>query len=117
MELRMKIQLIIGQNAQTYPGEYMPNVVDAWDEYACDGNWEGYQDALKRQQKNFGAENVREIMIEIPDRELTGLWDIPTGHVNIIKRNPVDLGPGPHVGTDDGVKWSYVGTDDGGDIV
>lgn len=75
----MEIRLIIAQYPQQYDGQYMPNVVDAWDEYAMDGNEEGYAEALAKHQAKLGIdyEAVRELTVTVPDQVVTDLFVVP----------------------------------------
>ena len=75
----MEIRLIIVQYKQRYEGELMPNVVDAWDEYAMDENWSGYKDSLDKHQDMVGDEyeGVREITMIVPDEVITDLFKKP----------------------------------------
>lgn len=76
----MDIRLIIAQYPQNYPGESMPNVVDAWDEYTLDDNYEGYEAALKHHQDQVGTtyEAVRVAVIQVPDQAILDLFEPPT---------------------------------------
>lgn len=78
----MQIRLIIAQHKCDYPGQFMPNVVDAWDEYTLEDNWQGYEEALRKYTDLVGTayESVRELIVTIPDRSVTDLFDnqIPT---------------------------------------
>jgi hypothetical protein len=77
----MQIRLIIAQYKQSYPGEYMPNVVDAWDEYVLEDNWQGYEEALAKHKAGEGTDyepnGVKELIVTVPDDVITGLFDIP----------------------------------------
>lgn len=75
----MKIHMIVVQYNQRYPGEYMPNVVDVWDEYTMDENPDGYLESLRKHEamvpKDYEA--VRELIVHVPDDAITSLFDIP----------------------------------------
>lgn len=77
----MKIRLIIAQYKERYPGEYMPNVVDAWDEYVLEDNWEGYQESLAKHKarEDSDYEAVRELIVTVPDEAILKLFkdDVP----------------------------------------
>ena len=47
----MRIHLIVAQYPQQYDGQYMPNVVDAWDEFVLEDNYEGFVDSLNEHKK------------------------------------------------------------------
>jgi hypothetical protein len=75
----MRITLIIGQYKQNYPGQLMPNVLDAWDEFAMDENNEGFQESLKKFEgwvpKELDA--VRTLDVIIPDDVVLDLFVTP----------------------------------------
>lgn len=77
----MKIRMIVAQYPERYAGEYMPNIVDAWDEYVMDDNPEGFNDALKKHEALVASgdyEAVRVLDVEVPDSAVLGLFQIPT---------------------------------------
>lgn len=75
----MRIRLIVAQYKQRYEGQYMPNVMDAWDEYVLDENGEGYQEKLQKYQAMVPNELewVRELDVTVPDDVITSLADVP----------------------------------------
>jgi hypothetical protein len=76
----MRINLIIAQYAQSYDGQYMPNVIDAWDEFTLEDNQEGYNEALAKAQQRVldgDYEAVRELAVIVPDEAVTGLFKTP----------------------------------------
>jgi hypothetical protein len=75
----MRIRLIVAQYKCHYPGEFMPNVVDAWDEYVLEDNDRGYQEALAKHEAMVpnGYEWVRELDVTVPDDVIEGLADVP----------------------------------------
>jgi hypothetical protein len=76
----MEIRLIIGQYPQRYPGQYMPNVLDAWDEYTLEDNWEGYEEKLNQYKswvEKGELEGVREMVIRVPTDTVLALFDPP----------------------------------------
>jgi hypothetical protein len=79
-EPTIKLHLIVAQYKQAYGGQYMPNVVDCWDEYALEDNYEGYQEALTRHHAKEGTDyeimGVRELTVEIPESAITGLFKV-----------------------------------------
>lgn len=75
----MLIRCIIVQRKCRYPGEFAPELVDAWSEYVMEDNLEGYAEVLKREQGYVGTEYdaLRELDVEIPDAAIDRLFDIP----------------------------------------
>jgi hypothetical protein len=83
----MEIRLIIGQYTQRYPGEYMPNVMAAWDEYAYDENWDGYEADVKKYQALVDKgelEAIREMVIRVPDETVLGLFETPEVEAEVV---------------------------------
>lgn len=77
----MRIRLIVGQYKESYPGEYMPNVLDAWDEYTLDENHEGFEEKLRKYEgwvESGDIEAVRLLDVEIPDDAVLDLFKVPT---------------------------------------
>lgn len=68
----MEIRLIVGQYKQGYPGELMPNVLAAWDEYVLEDNYEGFDRELTgyREQVGTDFESVAVVRIDVPDHSI-----------------------------------------------
>lgn len=75
-----RIRLIIAQWKCSYPGELMPNVVDAWDDYVLQDNWDGYEEALKSHRDRVGTdyEWVRELDVQVPESVVSALAFVPS---------------------------------------
>lgn len=75
----MRIRLIVAQYKEMYEGELMPNIVDAWDEYALEDNGVGYDEALAKHKAREGAdyEWVRELDVTVPDDVIDSLAAVP----------------------------------------
>lgn len=75
----MKLRCIVAQPIQVYAGQLLPEIVDAWGEYTIEDNPEGYAKALREHQQAVGTdyEAVRELVLEVPESVLTGLFEIP----------------------------------------
>lgn len=73
----MNIRLIIAQYPQSYPGQLMPSVVDAWDEFALEDNWAGYKEALAKHKAGVPRDYtaVRELVVHVPDEAVTSLFE------------------------------------------
>jgi hypothetical protein len=69
----MKIYLIV---MRTDSDLEMPYVIDAWDEWTVDGNFDGWESEVKKQKEKNG-DNVRIGIVEIPDDFLSSLFAIP----------------------------------------
>lgn len=73
------IHLIVAQYKQSRPGEFMPTVVDAWDEYTFEINEEGYQESLAKHRAKEGTDyetmGVRELQVVLPQSAITNLFD------------------------------------------
>lgn len=77
----MRIKIIIAQYPQSYPGQYMPNVVDAWDEFTLEDNWEGFETSLKKHEAlalDGTYEGVRVLDVIVPDASVLALFQTPT---------------------------------------
>lgn len=77
----MRIRMIIGQYPESYPGEYMPNVLDAWDEYVLEDNYEGFEEKLQKYKswvQEGELEAVRVLDVEISDDAVLDLFKVPT---------------------------------------
>lgn len=75
----MKINLIIGQYNQSYPGQLAPNVLGAWDEFVLEDNYDGYQRELDDYKAQVGTdfEAVEVLVIEVPDQPISQLVKPP----------------------------------------
>ena len=75
----MIVRLIFAQYKQGYPGELCPNVVDAWDEYALDENYSGFEESLKKHEALVGEEYewVKCLNVRVPDDAIYALPVIP----------------------------------------
>lgn len=76
----MRIRLIVGQYPQSYDGQLMPNVLDAWDEFVLEDNYEGFAEKLAEYESwvtKGDLEAVRVLDVIVPDIAVTGLFDIP----------------------------------------
>jgi hypothetical protein len=75
----MKINLIVAQYKQAYDGQYMPNVVDAWDEYVMEDNHKGFYDSLCEHEARVNKDYdwVRVLVVEVPDDVVTNLATPP----------------------------------------
>lgn len=69
------VDLIVVRDSSGY-GE-MPWVQGAWDSFTIDENPAGWQEAIQKAQEAHGAENVRIIRLAMPERALSGAFDIP----------------------------------------
>jgi hypothetical protein len=74
----MEIRLIIGQYTQRYPGEYMPNVMAAWDGYEADVK--KYQALVDKGE----LEAIREMVIRVPDETVLGLFETPEVEAEVV---------------------------------
>lgn len=83
----MKVNLIIAQYNVSYPGELMPNVMDAWDEFALEENFEGYEESLKRYEARVGLnyEWVRVLVVDIPDDVVENLNKPPVVVAKVVQ--------------------------------
>jgi hypothetical protein len=52
----MKLHILFGQRKQRYEGEYAPEVLTCWDEYAVEENPGGYEEDLAKQREKYGPE-------------------------------------------------------------
>ena len=75
----MKVRCIIAQRKCRYPGQYAPELLDAWSEYVFEDNPEGYAERLDEEQKRVGTEYeaVRELDIVVPDTAIDALFLVP----------------------------------------
>jgi hypothetical protein len=84
----MIVKLIVGQYPQDYAGQYMPNVLDAWDEFVLEDNYEGFEQSLAKHEKmvqDGDLEAVRVLNIFIPDNALTKLFEPPTVEAFVVE--------------------------------
>ena len=54
-------------------------VVDTWDEYSMDDNYDGYVEALSKAREDHGPENVRVIRAELDRSVVARAWQVPSG--------------------------------------
>jgi hypothetical protein len=73
----MDIHLIIVQYKGCPIPQYMPNVVDAWDEYTLEDNWRGFEEALAKAKANDAYEEVKTAIVSIPANDILSLFDTP----------------------------------------
>ncbi len=72
----VKLHLIVAYYKGQDRDRELPSVIDVWDDMCVADNWEGYQSAVQKAVGEHG--DPRLLMVEIPERALTGLWDVPT---------------------------------------
>ena len=76
----MRINLIVGQYPQQYDGQYMPNVLDAWDEYTMEDNYQGFLEAVGKYEgwvAKGDLEAVRVLAVNVPDEAVLDLFKVP----------------------------------------
>jgi len=89
----MKARLIVVQHKQSYPGEYRPNVVDVWDEFALENNWIDYEYKLQAYKADVPRqyEWVNIIDVDIPDDIIDSLAPKPTPVITLgVVKEPED---------------------------
>ena len=52
----MKLHILFGQRKQNYEGEYAPEALLVWDEYAVDESSEAYAAELAKTREKYGPE-------------------------------------------------------------
>jgi hypothetical protein len=67
----MKLYVIFGQRHESYEGEFAPEVIDCWDEYAVDGNYEGYEEQLNIAESNKEFSAVSVVVVEIDGNKVS----------------------------------------------
>ncbi len=68
----MEIRVI----AVRHKGDADPWIVEAWDEWSIDGNSEGFEEAVRKCEKEHGTNSeVRVGIIEVPDGFLQDMFD------------------------------------------
>lgn len=74
----MKVRLIIAQYPVRYAGELAPNVVDAWDEYTLEDNYEGYEQSLRSHEAMVGKEYEAVVVlnVNVPDAAIDALFQV-----------------------------------------
>lgn len=97
----MDIHLIIAQYRGCSIPQYMPNVIEAWDEYMLDDNYEGWKAALDAAQAKVGDdyEAVRVMIVEVPDQAVVNLFEPPRIRM-VPKAAERTVGGGARSGTD-----------------
>lgn len=85
----MQVRLLFGQRKEQYPGEYAPELMEAWDEYTLDDNWEGWEEAKAAAIASWGDDLVaaREIVINIADDAIDSVFLTPTIEAEIIQED------------------------------
>ena len=66
----MKIKLIIGHRHESYDGQYAPEVLDAWDEYCLDENYEGFTESLERQKSADCFASVAVVTLSVSNKDI-----------------------------------------------
>jgi hypothetical protein len=78
----MKVRLIIVQYKCLYPGQFAPNVADAWDEYTLEDNYEGFEKAVAEHEARRGVDyerdGVKVLDVEVPTSAVEALFEVPT---------------------------------------
>ncbi len=70
----MKLHILFGQRKQSYEGEYAPEVLTCWDEYAVDENPEGYEADIAKMREKYGSEmSAMEVIIKIDGDKIVRL--------------------------------------------
>ena len=71
----MRIHILFAQRKCSYPGEYAPEVLTAWDENAVEENAEGWEEATTAAIKACGDQlsATRVVVIAIPSKEIDEL--------------------------------------------
>lgn len=52
----MKLFILFGQRKQRYEGEYAPEALTVWDEYAVDENPGGFEEDIEATKKKHGGD-------------------------------------------------------------
>lgn len=61
----MKIKVLFGQRKESYPGEYGPEVLFAWDEFCVDQNPEGFADALEKTRAEYAPDMAAMRLLDV----------------------------------------------------
>lgn len=74
------VRILWGQRKESYPGEYGPEVMLAWDEYCLDDNWDGWEAEKARVIETWGDDlhAAREMVVSVPDDAIDALFIAPT---------------------------------------
>lgn len=61
----MRIYMLMGQRPCSYPGEYGPELIVAWDEFCVEQNPDGWEEAKKEELQHSAGEFVdtREVVV------------------------------------------------------
>lgn len=74
----MDIHLIIAQYKGCPLPNFMPNVIDAWDEFTLEDNWSGFAEAVEKAEASDNYEKVRTLIVNIPDDAVVNLFKTPS---------------------------------------
>ena len=72
----MKIYLIFGQRKCSYPGQYAPELLEAWDEFAWDENPDIGDTLLQEHIAPGEFESVRIITTEISTKSIEDILSV-----------------------------------------
>lgn len=87
----MKLYILFGQRKESYEGEHAPEALVCWEEYAVDGNIEGFDLAVSEAKAKYGPDmsSMRVIKIDVDqDRIRDLLVTTPTLPGKIVTRLP-----------------------------
>jgi hypothetical protein len=67
---------------RTYSPEDAPEMIEAWDEYSADDNYEGYRESFEKAKASIGSDLAqwREITLTVPLNDIEGQFagrDVP----------------------------------------
>jgi len=71
----MKLHILFGQRRCSYEGEYAPEALLCWDEYAVDNNPEGYEEDLAKTREKYASEmtSMRVIVVQVDGDKVSKL--------------------------------------------
>lgn len=71
----MKIHVLFAQRKESYPGEYGPEVLLAWDEFSVDENPDGFDEAVRETAKKNAGEMsaIRLVALEVDQHAIREL--------------------------------------------
>jgi hypothetical protein len=83
----MQVRILLGQRKVSYPGEYAPEVMTAWDEYCLADNWGGWEFEKANRIAEWGddIDSSVEIVVELDDDDIDKAFETAKVRATILE--------------------------------
>lgn len=88
----MQVRILLGQRKVSYPGEYAPEVMTAWDEYCLEDNWDGWEadKAARIDEWGVDLDECVEVVVELNDDDIDKAFETARVRATIVAEETDD---------------------------